>query len=154
MVPGLLIVAAGLFWAAQLHGDSSYVSVILPAELLIGFGLGWVMAPAMNYATHGVSSDDAGVASATVNTAQQIGASIGTALLNTIATTATATYLATHRPTPAVHAEALAHGFTRGFTVAGVIAVVAALIVAALMNTPRPQRETADTESAVPVPVG
>ncbi|HEY7046121.1 MAG TPA: MFS transporter [Jatrophihabitantaceae bacterium] len=157
MVPGLLIVAAGLFWAAQLHGDSSYASVILPAELLVGFGLGWVMAPAMNYATHGVSSDDAGVASATVNTAQQIGASIGTALLNTIATTATATYLATHRPSPAVHAEALAHGFTRGFTVAGIIAVVAALIVAALMNTPRPQRNAADAEAeadSMPVHIG
>jgi len=154
MVPGLLIVAAGLFWAAQLHADSSYTSVILPAELLVGFGLGWVMAPAMNYATHGVRSDDAGVASATVNTAQQIGASIGTALLNTIATSATATYLATHRPGPAAHAEALAHGFTRGFTVAGIIAVVAALLVAALMNTPRPQRDAASADAAAAVPVG
>lgn len=160
MVPGLLIVAAGLFWAAQLRADSSYGSVILPAELLVGFGLGWVMAPAMNYATYGVRHEDAGVASATVNTAQQIGASIGTALLNTIATSATVAYLAAHRPGPAVHAEALAHGFTRGLTVAGVIAVVAALIVAAVMNTPRPNRdataaaEAADSPASMPAHLG
>ena len=64
--------------------------MILSAELLIGFGMGAVMAPSMNYATHGVQESESGVASAMVNTAQQIGASIGTALLNTIATSATA----------------------------------------------------------------
>ncbi len=141
VVPGLLIVATGLFWAARLDAGSSYASVILPAELLIGFGMGWVMAPSMNYATHGVAPDDAGVASATVNTGQQIGASIGTALLNTIATSATASYLAAHRPGPTIQADALVHGFGRGLTVGAIIVAAAAVVVAALMNTPRPARQ-------------
>jgi len=149
MVPGLLIAAAGLFWASRLQADSSYVSVILPVELLLGFGMGWVMAPAMNYATHRVGPQDAGVASATVNTAQQIGASIGTALLNTIATSGAASYLASHAPSPAARSAALVAGFTDGFVVAAVVVAAAALIVALLMDTPRPRRDV-DSEAEVP----
>ena len=142
MVPGLLIAASGLFWASRLQADSSYVSVILPVELLLGFGMGWVMAPAMNYATHRVGPEDAGVASATVNTAQQIGASIGTALLNTIATSGAASYLASHAPSPSARPAALA----------AVVVATAALIVALLMDTPRPRRDV-DTQAAA-VPAG
>jgi EmrB/QacA subfamily drug resistance transporter len=138
IAPGLAIVAAGLFWASRLTAGSSYADVILPAELLIGFGMGWVMAPSMNYATYRVAPDDAGVASATVNTGQQVGASIGTALLNTIAASATAAYLASHAPGPTLRADALVHGFARGFTVGAVVVAAAAVLVAALMNTPRP----------------
>ncbi|HEX9373172.1 MAG TPA: MFS transporter [Roseiflexaceae bacterium] len=157
MVPGLLIAAGGLFWASRLEAGSSYASVILPAELLIGFGMGWVMAPSMNYATHGVGERDAGVASATVNTAQQVGASIGTALLNTVATSATATYIAAHAtsrvPSPAVQAAGLVDGFTHGFTLASIIVAASALIVAALMNTPRPQ-PSATSEPALAAHLG
>jgi EmrB/QacA subfamily drug resistance transporter len=138
IVPGLVIVAFGLFWASRLTAGSSYTDVILPAELLIGFGMGWVMAPSMNYATYRVAPEDAGVASATVNTGQQVGASVGTALLNTVATSATAAYLASHAPSRTLHADALVHGFARGFTIGCVIVAVAAVVVAALMNTPRP----------------
>ena len=97
------------------------------------------MPPAINYATHGVALNDMGVASATVNTSQQIGGSIGTALLNTLATSATADYLATHGHTPAIAKQAVVEGFsTAGAWAAGII-LVGALIVGALMNTPRPQ---------------
>ena len=153
MVPGLLIAAAGLFWASHLEADSSYASVILPAELLIGFGMGWVMAPSMNYATYRVDASQAGVASATVNTGQQIGASIGIALLNTIATSATASYLASHAPSPAAKGAGLVAGFTDGFRLAAVVVAVTAVIVAVLMNTPRPQRQSG-TEQPAQVPAG
>ena len=153
MVPGLLIAAAGLFWASRLEASSSYASVILPAELLIGFGMGWVMAPSMNYATYRVDPGEAGVASATVNTGQQIGASIGTALLNTIATSATASYLASHAPSPSTKGAALVAGFTDGFRLSAVVVAATAVIVALLMNTPRPQRQSG-TEQAAQVPAG
>ena len=148
IVPGLVIVAGGLFWASRLSAGSSYTEVILPAELLIGFGMGWVMAPSMNYATYRIASDDAGIASATVNTGQQVGASVGTALLNTIAASATAAYLASHAPSRTLHADALVHGFAQGFTVAAVIVGAAAVLVAALMNTPRPAPGTVEAAPA------
>jgi hypothetical protein len=66
----------------------------------------------MNLATAGVKERDAGVASAMVNTSQQVGGSIGTSLLNTLATSAAASYLVGKRPTPAVAAQAQLHSFS------------------------------------------
>jgi hypothetical protein len=137
VAPGLLLAAAGLGWLARLDAGSSYASGVLPAQILLGLGMGVVMAPAMSYATHEVNPRDAGVASAMANTAQQIGGSIGVALLNTIATSATADYMAT-RPRSALK-EGLVRGFTHGFATAAVILAVGAVVVGVLMNTGRPQ---------------
>jgi hypothetical protein len=127
---------------------------VLPGELIVGLGMGLVMAPAMNYATHGVRPEDAGIASATVNTSQQIGGSIGTALLNTVATSATADYLAdrarTGRPSPRDVKDGLVEGFADAYTVASVVLVVAAVIVAVLMNTPRPSRAGTEDRAGAP----
>ncbi|MBB5935927.1 MFS transporter [Streptomyces zagrosensis] len=151
IAPGLLIAAAGIGWLIPLEPNSSYATGVLPAEILIGMGMGLVMAPAMNYATHGVLPEETGIASASVTTAQQIGGSIGTALLNTIATSATADYLAGHRPpNPEIAKRALTEGFSDAFVWASLILAAAAVLVGALMNTPRPQRgdaqATADAE--------
>lgn len=140
IAPGMLIGAGGLAWLSTMETGSEYASLLLPAMTVIGFGMGLMMAPAINYATHDVGPEDAGVASAGVNTMQQIGGAIGTALLNTIAATATADYVAGRPKSPTLLKEGLAHGFADGFGVAAVILAAAALIVAALMNTPRPVR--------------
>ncbi|WP_445516313.1 MFS transporter [Streptomyces sp. NEAU-174] len=157
VAPGLLIAATGVVLLVPLDVDSSYAAGVLPAELLVGFGMGLVMAPSMNYATHGVAAGDAGVASATVNTAQQIGGSIGTAMLNTIATSATSDYMASHarqmtpRTAKATAKAGLVEGFSHAFVVSSSILVGAAVVVALLMNTPRPVREPG-TEGATPLP--
>jgi EmrB/QacA subfamily drug resistance transporter len=159
MVPGMLTAACGLAWLTTLEPDTSYASGPLTGMLVIGFGMGLVMAPAMNYATHGVRPQDAGVASGTVNTAQQIGGSIATALLNTLATTATDDFLAERgraAADPAVRHAGLVEGYTTAFAWASGILVAGALVVAVLMNTPRPKpgdREPADAD-ATPVHLG
>jgi len=137
MVPGLIVAAIGMGLLTQLTVDSSFVGLILPAELLISLGLGSTMMPAMNLATTGVSPQDAGVASAMVNTAQQVGGSIGTALLNTIAATATTTYVVAHahgNPAPALVATGQVHGFTVAIWWGVGIILLAALLVAVLIN--------------------
>ena len=78
--------------------DSSYVTHVLPGLMVMGLGLGLIMAPAMSTATLGVDRRDAGVASAMVNTGQQIGGSIGTALLSTLAASAATSYATSHSP--------------------------------------------------------
>ncbi|MEU8138955.1 MFS transporter [Streptodolium elevatio] len=139
MVPGMLIAASGMFLLSRIDVGTSYAAGVLPAEFLLGAGMGLVMAPAMNYATHGVRAEDSGVASAMANTAQQVGGSIGIALLNTIATTATGDYMKEHGPvTPQVQREGLVHGFSIATTYAAFILVGAAVLVGFLMNTPRP----------------
>jgi EmrB/QacA subfamily drug resistance transporter len=137
MVPGLLVGAVGMGLLTQLKVDSSFVSLVLPAELLISLGLGSTMMPAMNLATSDVDPQDAGVASAMVNTAQQIGGSIGTALLNTIAATATTTYIVSHvhgRPSRLLVAIGQVHGFTVAIWWGVGIMLLAALLVAVLIN--------------------
>jgi EmrB/QacA subfamily drug resistance transporter len=139
MAPGLLIAAGGLVWLSRLEAATSYVSGVLPGQLLIGLGMGLVMAPALNYATHEVNASDAGVASAMANTAQQVGGSIGVAALNTVATSATADYLATRPRSPLVLREGLVRGFTQGFTTAAIVLAVGALLTGVVMNAGRPR---------------
>ncbi|MGB3770407.1 MAG: DHA2 family efflux MFS transporter permease subunit [Rhodococcus sp. (in: high G+C Gram-positive bacteria)] len=92
MAVGMLIASGGMALLAQISIDSTYAAHILPALMIMGVGIGASMAPAMQAAVSGVSPEDSGVASATVNTMQQIGGSIGTALLSTIAATAATNY--------------------------------------------------------------
>lgn len=156
VAPGLLLAAAGVALLIPLEPGSSYAAGVLPAELLVGFGMGLVMAPSMNYATHGVQPQDAGIASATVNTAQQIGGSIGTAMLNTIATSTTKDYLAPaireRRVTPQLGKEGLVEGFSHAFVWSSLILAASAVVVGLLMNTPRPSRQPG-AEQAAPLPV-
>ncbi|MFI9759013.1 MFS transporter [Streptomyces sp. NPDC051963] len=113
---GMGLSAAGMAWLTGLDLSSGYASDILPALVVAGLGLGLVMAPAMSLATEGVSAEDAGVASAAVNTMQQVGGSLGTALLNTLSTSAVADYLAGKDPKdPAVLGQAGLEGYSTAY---------------------------------------
>ena len=131
---GLLLAAVGLaILALQLGLRTSYLDWILPALLLVGAGLGLVFGCALNTATYGAGAADAGVASALVNTNQQVGGSIGTALLNTLAASALASYVLAHGHSPLVLAQAAVHSYVVGFWVSAAIlagsAVVCALVL-------------------------
>ncbi|GLW48204.1 MFS transporter [Streptomyces sp. NBRC 14336] len=142
VVPGMVIAACALFWLAALDPGSSYWGMVAPALYVQGAGMGLVIATAMNYATYRIADEHAGVASGTVNTAQQIGGSIGTALLSTLAADAAAEYLAeraAQAKNPAVVHQAMTEGFTTAFTWAGIIMACGAVVIAAMMNTPRPR---------------
>jgi EmrB/QacA subfamily drug resistance transporter len=96
IAPGMMLAAVGMAWLTGISLDSSYATDILGPLILLGAGLGMVFAPALNSATFGVNARDAGVASATANTAQQVGGSIGTALLNSIAASVVTAYVTAH----------------------------------------------------------
>ena len=105
----------------------------LLALILVGAGLGMVFGCALNTATYGTGAADAGVASALVNTNQQVGGSIGTALLNTLAASALTSYVLAHGRGPLVLAQAAVHSYVVGFWVSAAIlagsAVVCALVL-------------------------
>ena len=143
VVPGLLVAAAGVALLTRLQPDgTSYFTTVLPAELLLGAGIACAMVTAFSNATLGVARALSGVASAAVNTAQQIGASVGVAVLNSVAAGATAAYLTTHA---AEHhpAAALVHGFTVATAWAALILVAGAVAAALLINAPAPGRRAA-----------
>jgi MFS family permease len=133
MTIGMLVAAAAMVVFTGITPDSSYASHVLPGLLLMGVGLGLVMAPAMNTATAGVKPSDAGVASAMVNTGQQIGGSVGTALLSTIAASAATSFAAGKAPTPALMADAAVHGYTTAFWCSAAIFAVGAIVCGALL---------------------
>ena len=79
-----------------------------------------------------MNRSDAGVASAMVNTMQQVGGSVGTALLSTLAASATVSYARSH-PEPGAQVMAAVHGYTTAFILSGSIFVVGAVLTAVLL---------------------
>jgi EmrB/QacA subfamily drug resistance transporter len=136
---GLLVAASGLAVMTRLTPHSGYLATILPAELLLGIGMGALFPPAFQLAIRGVSQRDAGVASAVINAATQVGGSIGTAVVNTLAVSATAAYLATHAPSPSRQVAALVHGYTNATAWSAGLLAAMAIVVFVLVNPPRPQ---------------
>jgi EmrB/QacA subfamily drug resistance transporter len=143
---GMGFAAAGLAWLTALDLNSGYAANVMPPLIVIGLGLGLVMAPAMGLATSGVAAEDAGVASAAVNTMQQVGGSISTALLTTLFASAATHYLSGRNPKdPAVLAQAALHGYSTAYLwAAGFFA--AGLIIGALLyrrGVPQPDAAAA-----------
>jgi predicted MFS family arabinose efflux permease len=143
LIPGGMIVAAVGMWVLTGIGlHTSYVSHILPATLILGAGLGAVFSTGINLATYGVSADDAGVASASVNTMQQVGGSVGTALLNTIAASAAGAYVASHAghaPLASVAALAAVHSYIVTFWWSAAVFAGAGVIAGLLLRSGIPQ---------------
>jgi EmrB/QacA subfamily drug resistance transporter len=139
IITGELLAAAGLLILWRLQVASSYAGHVLPGLVVMGLGMGLIFGSSFNTATARVQPSDAGVASALVNTGQQVGGALGTALLNTIAATVTASYLATRVHSPANVAAAAVAGDTRAFLIsAGIFVIAAALSAVILPSGPNP----------------
>jgi EmrB/QacA subfamily drug resistance transporter len=123
---GCVLGAVGMALLTGIGPSTSYVAVILPALLVLGIGLGFVLGPAQNAATSGVSADDSGVASAMVNTAQQIGGSVGTAVFSSIAVSTSAAYLGVHGA--AAQVDATVAGYHLVFWIASAVFVASAVL--------------------------
>ncbi|WP_425824893.1 MFS transporter [Streptomyces fractus] len=153
MVPGLLVAASGMALLTQMTPTSSYWALVAPVEVLLGLGLGCTFMPAMSLATSGVAPQDSGAASASVNTAQQVGGSIGTALLNTIAASATADYLLSHPASPTAQVDGIVHGYVVASAWAAALMVLAAVVAFVFVNhRPVPETRTAEPVQQKRVP--
>ncbi|MET8078712.1 MFS transporter [Streptomyces sp. NPDC005303] len=157
MAPGMVLAASGMLILTQMTVHSSYATEILPALLLMGLGMGLTFMPVFSTATAGVAPHDSGVTSATVNTSQQVGGSIGTALLNTIATTSSTAYVTAHLTDPSKKALIVSEGVVHGYTVAiwwAVGIMLLAGLIAGLMVTAKPPRHGAPAPAPAPESVG
>jgi EmrB/QacA subfamily drug resistance transporter len=131
---GMLLCAAALFGFHHVGLHSSYVSHVLPYLIVLGIGFGMSLAPAFSTGTLGLAPQDAGVGSATLNTAQQVGGSIGTSLLNTVAAGAATSYLVGRALTPANFQAALLHSYTTAFLWSAVIFVAGAVVAGLVLQ--------------------
>jgi EmrB/QacA subfamily drug resistance transporter len=152
LTAGMLLGAGAMVWLAQLTPSSSYAGHILPALLVMGVGMGNIFAPAIASATYGVGPRDSGVASAMVNTMQQVGGSVGTALLSSIFASAVTSYVGAQRPSPQLLGAAAVHGYTVAFWVAAGVFAFGAVVVGTMMRSIRVQPEMASAPEREAVP--
>lgn len=148
---GLLMAATGLAMLTRLTETSSYVTAVLPTLIIMSLGMGLVFVPLSATALFAVGNHDTGVASAVLNTCQQIGGALGTALLNTIATSATTAYMVTNQiaPTPqGAPPAALIHGFSHAFVYSTGILLVGALVWVTMVNADRNTLAANDSPAA------
>jgi EmrB/QacA subfamily drug resistance transporter len=157
---GLLLGAVAMVWLTRIGVHSGYASSLLGPTMMTGMGMGLMYPAAANTGTFGVAPRDVGVASASINTGQQLGGSIGVALLSTIAASASASYLASHlhgRATPQLVQLATVHGYTTVFWWCAGIFAAGAIICGALLRrgpltlpSDMPARELVDAKASDP----
>jgi EmrB/QacA subfamily drug resistance transporter len=141
---GPLLGSLGLFWLSRLDDHSSYVTGVLGPIIVIAIGLGLTFVPLVLGVTSGVQPAELGIASAVLNTAQQVGGTLGLAILVTIAADATknAVHAAPAAHTPQQIRElALAaslHGYTTAFVVGACIALAAFAVALVAARPPAP----------------
>ncbi len=130
---GMTLGLAAMIVFTQLTPHGAYATHVLPGLLLVGTGMGCVFAPAFSTATLGVKSSDAGIASAMVNTSQQVGGSVGTALLSTIFASAAASFASTHAKTAGLASAASIHGYTTAFEWAAALFGIGLLVALVIL---------------------
>jgi EmrB/QacA subfamily drug resistance transporter len=135
MVPGLIFAGIGLLMLTRITPETGYATHVLPSLLIMSSGMALVFIPLTSTSLHGISGRDTGVASAMVNTSQQIGGSLGVALLNTIAATATTAYATTHTELgKMVQPFAVTHGFTTAFKFSAALLFAGAIVLFFFIN--------------------
>ena len=148
MVPGLIAAGIGLLMLTRITPETSYLTHVMPSLLIMSSGMALVFIPLTSTSLHAVSHHDTGVASAMVNTSQQIGGSLGTALLNTVAATATATYATAHTELgKMVQPFAMTHGFTVAFKFSAGLLFVGAIVLFFFINIGK--EALVETESVI-----
>jgi EmrB/QacA subfamily drug resistance transporter len=144
---GPALTLAGLLWLSRLETDSGYGSILGPL-LLIALGMGMSFVPLTVTAISGVAPHEAGLASALLNTGQQIGGALGLAVLGTVAISSARRYAEAARPTghetQGILDAATVHGYTRAFLVAAGVMAVGLLISLLVIRVP-PKETVKDT---------
>jgi EmrB/QacA subfamily drug resistance transporter len=141
LYPGLAMAVLGMLLLTQIDQNTSYLTHVLPAELLLSCGLAGVFIPASSVALVRIGHHDAGVASAVLNSCQQIGGSLGTALLNTVFAAAVTSYFAANLRNPADAARltpsALIHGYHVAFAWGAGLLTAALICAVVFVNASR-----------------
>ena len=138
LISGPIFALAGMIWLTQLTPSSSLVVVILPLFIL-ACGMGQCFVPLTVSAIAGVEAHEAGLASALLNTGQQVGGALGLSVLGTIAISSAKHFAqAAHKaPSLALANAAQTHGYTVAFAVAAALLGVGLLISLLVIRTPK-----------------
>ncbi|WIA97003.1 MFS transporter [Curtobacterium sp. MCBA15_004] len=145
MIGGPLVSAVGLAYLSRVTADGSYLAQVLPALIVLGLGMAFVFVPLQNLALTGVEPHDAGAASATLNSALQIGGSIGLSVFTALYAARVADVGGGSR------LDALTSGYSVAFLAAAIGLVLASIIAAVFIRGSKSELlpQVSDTEAAV-----
>ncbi|MCU1493359.1 MAG: drug resistance transporter, EmrB/QacA subfamily [Acidimicrobiaceae bacterium] len=153
LLVGTATMTVGMFLLSRIGATSNFWVDVLPGAVLSSLGLGLSVTPVTFAATTGVARHEAGLASGLVNTARQVGGSLGLAVLATAATTRTDGLLSGHgQAGPHTAGVALSAGFALGLRIgAGLAAasILAALVLPTLRHRSSPFAPAGVEEAAV-----
>lgn len=178
-VPGLLLVAAGLYLMSRLTVDAVYIDILWPL-LLLGAGMGLCMAPATTAIVSATPEEDQGVAAAVNDAAREVGAALGIAVVGSVlaagySSRIEAVVAQLPQPVREPFSDSLAAAlqvapklgpsaqqltesakaaFIHGYGQAMLILAIASVVSAILLALWAPERETAQREEAESAPYG
>jgi EmrB/QacA subfamily drug resistance transporter len=133
LIPGLVLIAAGLVWFSRAPVDGSYFVDVFPSVLLLGVGAGIGFPALMTMAMSGATPEDSGLASGLVNTSQQVGGALGLAVLATLSTTRTDHLLSSGSS----NASALTSGYHLAFAIGAGLVIAALTLAVSALRSPR-----------------
>ncbi|MGC5246750.1 MFS transporter [Gordonia sp. DT219] len=131
--------AGGLFWLSTLDAHSAYLSLLGPF-ILVGAGGGMAFLSLTTASLRGVHPDDAGAASGLVNTAQQLGGTVGLAIMVAVFGAATRGL----RPSDAT----FAHGMTVTVLTAAILLTAGGVLMALTQGERKAAVDAASVEVA------
>jgi MFS family permease len=147
LVVAPLLMAGGLFWLAHMHVDGTYWTDVFPGLMLVAAGMGMVFVSITIAATNGVSGKDSGLASGLLNTAQQVGGSLGLAILSGVSASAAVSYFHAHAAQasqPLTRLQAEVAGFHHALYVGMCFALVASVLAFFLIHEHKGEKISTD----------
>jgi EmrB/QacA subfamily drug resistance transporter len=140
MTAGMALIVLQLVMFSRLSADASFWN-LFPALMIGGIGMALTMTPSAAAATRSVSVDKAGVGSAVLNSARQVGGTMGVAVMGAIV----AAEVGGERSV-----DAFMRGFERALLVAAGIAAVGVVVAFTLV---RPHEDAGRAERSAVEPV-
>jgi EmrB/QacA subfamily drug resistance transporter len=140
LLPGLVLLAAGLILFSSSPVHAHYVSDLLPSMVLLGIGAGLAFPSLMTLAMSTATPEDSGLVSGLVNTTQQVGGALGLAVLATLSATQSSSAHADGRSV----ADSLISGYHLAFAIGAGLVIVAIVLTVVLLRPER--RASADSE--------
>ncbi len=150
MVAGFIMTGLGSLELVRVGIHSNFFTTVFPAEAVMSIGLGLVFVPLTATSLLNVAEHDAVVASALLNTTQQVGGALGVALLNTIFTSAVAAFLTTNGKGHSALLNAPIHGYRVAFVCSTVVFVLGTFAVAFLVNAKKIAPDSEKSDARVP----
>jgi EmrB/QacA subfamily drug resistance transporter len=138
MTAGMILIAVHLVYFSSLTENSSFWN-LLPALMIGGVGMALTMTPSAAAATRSVPVDKAGVGSAVLNSARQVGGTMGIAVMGAVVASA-----AGDVRTPEAFMDGFRSALLIAAGIAGVGAVVAYVLVRPHEREARPREEASE----------